>query len=169
MDFFPRWSKLVEISCYPSSVFKPWVKSHRFCRYTSLWVVVLSGPLDSTFQDPPASTCNADWPWSCKAWPEAKWEHFTPTPTKPGQGNTGQQDLAQQSHQVTACWAPTATQGKDGINLGLCLFTWEDGGNIEEFCHCSLKMASSSGSWNSWQLQEMHFPQVEVNKITCFQ
>lgn len=131
-----------------------------FCRYTSLWIVVLSGPLDSTFQDFPASICHADCPWSCRACPEAKWAHFTPTPTRPGQGNIRQQDLAPQSHQVTACWAPTAAHGKDGVNLGLCLFSWEGmGGDVEVFCHCSLKMASSSGYWNWWQ--KVHFPQVE--------
>lgn len=100
----------------------PFGLAHSFSRHTNLGVV-LPGPLDSTFQALPASICHADCPWSCRVCLEPKVAHFTPTPTRPHQGDMGQQHLAQQSHQVTACWAPTAAHGKDSVNLGLCVFS----------------------------------------------
>lgn len=89
----------------------PFGLAHSFCRHTNLWIV-LPGPLHSTFQALLASICHADCPWSCRVCLEARWAHFSPTPTRPGWKDMGQQHLSQQSHQVTGCWAPTAAHGK---------------------------------------------------------
>lgn len=201
LDFFsPHWSKLVEISWYPSSVFKPWlnllenhvlsfIRIHRylgspsqtleavwmdtingahlstrtaeafilasadqksvpivlarsFCRCMSLWVIVLSGPLDSTSQDLPASSCHADCPWSCKAWKQS--EHVSPQLLQSqGKGTPGSRTWPSRATKLQPAELQQLHMEKTEETLG-CAYSLEGWGRIlEVFCHCSLKMTQA--------------------------